>query len=240
VEIRSGWRVVCHPTAWEWGYSDYKYGDESAKELDAFILNCWPGMTLFDVGAHFGIFTLAGLHYGAREVIALEPSPAARRILELQLRLNHAAGRARVVAAAASAACGSLPLLSTGVGGNMHFLPADSDHPVRDFTVVPAVTIDSLASDFRIMPTHLKIDVEGQEGAVLQGARCALAESCRVVALELHNQMIRQRGENPEEVLGLLKESEFQIMGNDQPGAPGILLNSPLVRIIARKPEARV
>ena len=75
--------------------------------------------------------------------------------------------------------------------------------PARDITLVPTVTIDALAAEYRVTPTHLKIDVEGDEASVLAGARATLTAGGRrpTVFLELHNDILRARGEAPGRVL---------------------------------------
>ena len=57
--------------------------------------------------------------------------------------------------------------------------------------------------EYGVTPTHLKIDVEGDEGSVLDGARQTLTAGGRrpTVFLELHNGIIRARGEAPACVL---------------------------------------
>ena len=66
-------------SAFHRGYSWCTSDDELIEELDSFIAHCRRGMVLFDVGAHFGVFSLAALHYGGPDAIAVavDPSPAA-------------------------------------------------------------------------------------------------------------------------------------------------------------------
>src|SRR5207237_3763460 len=84
-----------------------------------------------------------------------------------------------------------------------YFVNAGDARPPGDVTLVPSVTIDALAAEYRVTPTHLKIDVEGDEESVLAGARWTLTAGGRrpTVFLELHNDIIRARGGAPGRVL---------------------------------------
>lgn len=236
--MRPDWSVVCHPVAFKHGYSWCTRDNELIEQLDGFISYCRLGMVLFDIGAHFGVFSLAALHYGGPDAIAVavDPSPAAVRILKIQSQLNKVEDRLRIVLAAASDSSGFLGLLSTGVRGNLHFLPPDKEHPASDLTRVRALTVDQLVQETGLEPTHIKIDVEGQEEAVLRGARIVLAQTGPVVALELHNEAIRNRGGDPGTVLDLLREAGYEIFKSGEAANLTAILAKPLVRVIATRP----
>ena len=239
-QMRPDWSVVCHPAAYKHGYSWFTIENEVIQELDRFISHCRPGMVLFDIGAHFGVFSLAALHYGGPDAIAVavDPSPAAVRILKIQAQLNKVEDRLRIVLAAASDSSGFLGLLSTGVRGNLHFLPPDKEHPASDLTRVRALTVDQLVQETGLGPTHIKIDVEGQEEAVLRGARIVLAQTGPVVALELHNEAIRNRGGDPGIVLDMLREAGYEIFKNGEAANLTAILAKPVVRVIATRPAS--
>jgi len=63
LELRSGWHVQCHPAAYRQYLFQIRDPDQTA-EFDSFIATCRRGMRFLDVGASFGIFSLAALHYG--------------------------------------------------------------------------------------------------------------------------------------------------------------------------------
>ena len=74
-----------------------------------------------------------------------------------------------------------------------------------ELTKTAAVTIDQLADQFGA-PTHIKIDVEGHEAAVLLGREKTLSRFAPLPVLELHNEMIRSEGGDPSDVLDELAE----------------------------------
>jgi FkbM family methyltransferase len=130
-----------------------------------------PGDTFLDVGANIGYFTmLAARAVGpAGTVVALEPSPATRRVLEANLRRNDLRN-VRVVAAAAGATEDVIPLYrapwndaesSTIAGPGL-------EHEA-DVRSVPALSL--LSDDELARLRVVKVDVEGAEAAVLEGIR---------------------------------------------------------------------
>lgn len=210
---------------------------EQAAELDEFILRCSPGMVLFDVGAHFGVFSLAALHYGGPNSfpIAVDPSRVATRMIMTQALLNGEVERVTVLRAAVADAVGSRRMLDVGVLADGYLVDADESHPERDFVTVPTVTVDSLVDSLGKRPSHIKIDVEGFEVAVLRGAHDALSGDPKpLLFLELHNSMLRERGEDPAVTLEILSDfgyHDLRVAG--RPATAEELLAAPLARVVA-------
>jgi FkbM family methyltransferase len=127
------------------------------------------GMTVLDVGAALGLFSLnlARLVGPAGRVIAIEPAPPNIRLLRRNVARNAARGGSpiEVVAAAASSRAGRRQLFLTRSSDSHAFFP----HPLiapSGRTDVRTVTIDGIAAN----ADFLKIDVEGAELDVLAGA----------------------------------------------------------------------
>jgi FkbM family methyltransferase len=239
VEIRVGWSVRCHPAAWRLAYHAHVEDPEQVRELDAFIAHCAPGMVLVDAGAHFGLFSLAALHYGGRDAraIAIDPSPAAAHMLRVQARLNGVERQLTVVEAAIAARDGTIALVDAGIGSAGYFVQPEQQHGAAERTAVPAVTVDSLAAGLGSPPTHLKIDVEGFEAEALKGARRTLSgPNPPLLFLELHNEIVARNGGDPAESLAVLEEYDYAAF--DPGGAPldrTAILSRPLIRILARR-----
>jgi FkbM family methyltransferase len=238
LQIRSDWTLRCHPAAYRALRASQVDDPSQAAELAAFVGACRPGMLLFDLGAHFGVFSLAALRYGGYDArsVAVEPSPAAARILQIQSRLNGAAGRVTLVRAAAAGAVGTQAMLAAGVIADGFFVTGDADRPPRELTTVPTVSIDSLARDLGVRPSHIKIDVEGAEVATLEGGRDTLCTEPRpVVFLELHNEIARRAGRDPGEPLDLLAAVGYGALTvGHAPAERAALLAPPIARLVAR------
>ena len=239
VEIRPGWSIKCHPLAYGFAYNAQHQDADQIAEFDAFISNCTPGMMLFDIGAHFGLFSLAALHFGGPEAkaIAVDPSPTASRITGIQARLNNVSDRLQVVRAAVGDQNGWQEMVAVGVLASGYFVAPAETHQSRELTQTQEVTLDHLAEEFDLRPTHIKIDVEGHEASVIRGGQQVLSRPASpTLFLELHNQMIRDRGGDPQETLSLLEISGYKTFAVDGgPITKDIILNHPLIRIIARR-----
>ena len=135
-----------------------------------------PGMAAVDVGANIGYYLLLieSAVGAAGSVVCFEPDPGNLQELRRNLDAN-AFGNARVVAAAVGAADGAATLRS----GINAAVAADGTGDCE----VPLVCLDS-ALGGRV--DFLKIDVEGYEGQVLDGARRLLAEQRPALFLEVH------------------------------------------------------
>jgi FkbM family methyltransferase len=238
VEIRPGWRLRCHPGAYSFGYNNQLEDQDQVAEFDTFIAHCHPGMVFYDLGAHFGIFSLAALTFGGPDAqcVAVDPSRLAARVIRIQAKLNGVTNRIRLVESVVGDTCGEQGFVSTGLVSGGYFVPP-IDHPRSEQTLMRSITLDELVSRTGLRPTVVKIDVEGWEGHVLRGGERTIKDGSPVLFLELHNDMIRQRGADPAEVIDRI--SSWGYTARDMRGEARSrhdLLQEPLVRVVA-KPE---
>jgi FkbM family methyltransferase len=237
VEIRPGWRVRCHPLAFPHAYHAQIDDPEQVREMDGFIALCTENMVLFDIGCHFGLFSLAALHYGGpgARAVAVDASPTAGRVTRAQALLNGLGDRLQVVQACVCAQPGFRDMVSVGVLADGYFAAPSAHHGSAELTHLPAVTLDQLIQQHSVRPTHVKIDVEGFEMEVLQGGEHLLSVSTPpVVFLELHNQLIRDRGEDSGTVLDFLTARGYSL--KDPLGSSSskeAFLGAPVVRLVA-------
>lgn len=190
-------------------------------------------MFVFDLGAHFGMFSLAAAHFGGRAV-AVDPSPLAAKIMAAQVQLNHCADRVVVVQAAVSDKPGELHMLSAGVFSDGYFRLVKG-RSQSELTQTPATTVDQITQQFG-SPTHIKIDVEGHEAAVLRGARSTMENNSPMLFLELHNEMLAAEGGNPKDALDELERLGYRPFSLDGTALSGsTILDKPIVRVVARR-----
>jgi FkbM family methyltransferase len=190
-------------------------------------------MLFFDIGAHYGIFSLAAVHAGGKAV-AVEPSPVAAQMISIQATINGCAENIQIVRAAVSSEVGTMGLLSSGVFSDGYFRVA-CDRPTSELIQTPALTIDELTQRFG-PPTHIKIDVEGHETAVLRGGGVTLARHSPLLFLEIHNEMVTSEGGDPDAVLDELARigyNTFDLRGEAM--KKSAILKYPIVRIVARR-----
>ena len=237
--ITPGWTARCHPASRP-VFELYARLSEFQREMEEFVALCRPSMTLWDVGAHFGLFTLAAARFGGPQatVIAFEPSDVAADILAANVRLAGAHARVRIRREAVGADDGLARLLTTGAGGEHMVVPADTAR--TDALRIPQRTLDSLLMEGAAAPTHLKIDVEGSEDSVLRGARRLLAEHQPIVFLELHAEMLRRSGRKPDQVLELLSAVGYDDWREQsRPVGFGDLDGRSVLRLVCRAGSVR-
>lgn len=231
--IAPDWSIVCHPRAYKVAYRDQIADAEQAEEFRAFQSHCRPDMLLFDIGSHFGVFSLAAAHFGGNAV-AIDASAMAVRMVGLQAALNACSDRIQTICAAVNSEGGVMSLLSSGIFSDGYFKVAGS-RPRSELTQIPAITINELVQKFG-PPTHIKIDIEGHEASALRGGRETLDRLSPLLFLELHNEMVLADGGNPEaalDELDLLHYSTFTLNGH--PISRAAILERPIIRIVSRR-----
>ena len=190
-------------------------------------------MFLFDLGAHFGLFSLAATRCGGRAV-AVDPSPVATKMMAAQVALNGFKDRIQIVQAAVSDSAGALHMLSAGVFSDGYFRLVKG-RSRKELTQTEATTIDQLAQQFGA-PTHIKVDVEGHEAAALRGARDTLRSFAPTLFIELHNELVTADGSNPNDALDELVQLGYGTysLGGEALGRSAIL-EKPIIRIVAKR-----
>ena len=144
---------------------------------------CGPGMTVVDVGANVGYFTMLAWAAVGNEgrVVAVEPRSDNCRLLLLSAGLNSAFS-IELLPVAADRNRG-LAHLGVAIGTNGGFVPDDPSALLDGRAViVPTFPLDELVDG----PVHLiKVDVEGAEGRVMEGAASIISAYRPVVVTEL-------------------------------------------------------
>jgi FkbM family methyltransferase len=232
--------LTCHPAAYRCAYFAQEHDPEQVAEFDGFIKHASPGMVFFDIGAHFGLFSLAALNYGGPKAraVAVDPSPVAVSLLRIQATLNRSVDRLSVIQASVHEHAGARDMVAVGVLASGYYVSPPQGHPTSELSKTRTVTVDSLVEELGIIPTHIKIDVEGEEAAVFRGGQKTFSRtSAPTIFLEIHNEIIRGLGENPDEILVLLREYGYETFTpDDVPIDDSEISSKPLIRVIARKP----
>lgn len=164
-----------------------------------------PGMTAVDIGAHHGLYTLlASKCVGRRgRVLAFEPSPREGRKLEKHLRLNRCRNvevDGRAVADKAGEA--ELHVVDGYRDWGNSLRPPSVAEPVHSVRVNTCRLDDALAEKGIRSVNFIKLDTEGAELAVLQGAQRLLHRAPRPVILaEVQDVRTRPWGYEAREIM---------------------------------------
>lgn len=153
---------------------------------------CRRASAILELGANVGYFTVQGARAAPHaRYIAVEPYPASARVCRANLALNRVESVELVVAAAVAHT--ERPAVELHVPSDqlaaptVAFVGADTELPERmsrhvaHTNVVPAVDVRSLLSGIDL----LKLDVEGQEHALLAASRDHLRTGKPTVVVEV-------------------------------------------------------
>lgn len=146
-----------------------------------------PGMTVIDVGANFGYFTLLmGDAVGETgHVIAVEPNPNTASLLGETLLLNGHQNRTSVVSKALGERAGKGWLYTPDGEPKNATLVANQNLPGGRTVEVPIVTLDEVALASRRVDL-VKIDAEGGELGIVAGMHQLIARDRPAIVLEFN------------------------------------------------------
>lgn len=171
--------------------------DDPVLMLDEVFINRWyeidatppPGALMVDIGANIGAVSLYWAEKASSlHIHAYEPNPSAGDVLRLNMEVNGTQNRVDVFAEAVGRGQGQLDLwvdvpsaLSTGY---LDESPADGGRRIS----VPMVGLDEV---WRRLDQRkiwlLKIDTEGAEGDILEGASSGVLEAVDHAIVEYHD-----------------------------------------------------
>ncbi|HEY4120444.1 MAG TPA: FkbM family methyltransferase [Byssovorax sp.] len=188
----------------------HRYEPEEAAFVGRYLQ---PGMTVLDIGAHHGFYTLLASHCvgAAGRVISFEPSSRERARLERHLRINRCTN-VEVRPFALGSAEGEVELFRVDgrQTGFNSLRPPDIDQPTSVHRVPIKVLDEVLAQAGVTKVDFIKMDVEGAELEVLRGARRLLATRPRPVILaELSDLRAKPWGYRIHEVISLVADAGY-------------------------------
>jgi FkbM family methyltransferase len=175
-----------------------------------------PDDVVADVGANVGLYSIACARRVPRgRVWAIEPDPRNAALLRRHAELNEVADRITVVEAAAGAETGSIGFAALGIPqAYVEGVQSSQASPIQ----VPLVRLDETVPRGDVV----KIDVEGYEGQVLDGASGLLGDAARrprLLVLEVHLDFLPAAGWSEERLRTLLQGHGYRIDGEGLPDA---------------------
>ena len=159
--------MLYHPNDAYVGRSLDVYGEYSELEAQLFRHVLRPGMVAADIGANIGAFTLplARAVFPGGSVVAIEPQRILHQMLCANIALNGIRNvRALQIGAGRAADTAVAPLIDFTGAANFGGVALASSGPGESVEVVPLDALGLAACHF------VKIDVEGMEAQVIDGA----------------------------------------------------------------------
>ncbi len=200
-------------------------GDYEPHLTAVFKRFCKAGMTVVDVGANIGYYSMlaSDLVGPAGKVIAIEPNSENCRLLLSTMRLQNRANISLLPVACDKQT--GWAYYSSHIGSNGSLVD-DDDLLASPGTVVPTFRLDDLVDE----PVGLlKMDVEGAEARVVAGAQKLIERHRPVITTELSEAMLDEvSATTPSEYLSYFHELGYSLAVIDRAG--GAPRSYPTVR----------
>lgn len=203
---------------------------DMARELDAFVEARPSHRRLLDVGALYGVFSLAfTAGRPEAEALAVDPSAAAQEVLRANLARNPGC-RIQAVDIALGAGSGTVTMRR-----EWHHLEALGAGEAHDHSLtVTTQSLDELCQARTFFPDLIKIDVEGYESQVLAGAARILETHHPTIFLEVHPERLVALGSSAREVVGVLRSQGYRLEPVGGSGLEVALAAGKVFRLVAR------
>jgi FkbM family methyltransferase len=174
--------------------SGYALGIYEPQMQEAIARELKPSQVFYDVGGNAGFFSLLAARIAgpSGKVFTFEPLPSNSDVVSEQIAVN-SISNIELVKAAVGGASGKAMLKPDGAatavlaGGNGQSAVADDA-----MISVDVITLDDFIKDHR-KPDLMKIDVEGFEAEVLDGASAMLGPDGPVLIIEIHHDEASRR-----------------------------------------------
>jgi FkbM family methyltransferase len=205
--------TVYFPARWS-RYFEKDYESENIRFLKDHIA---PGAVVFDVGAHLGLMSVIASQLATEsgKVYAFEPSPATHRLLQKVIRLNSGYAPILPFALAITNQKGQLKFYESEVPGSNSNSLVEKHHANRVAIEIPCTSLDEFVKEEQITNVSMiKIDAEGSELEVLQGARQLLLTQKPKLILAVHPRLIRNNNNLPSELFTLISELKYETCYN--------------------------
>lgn len=164
------------------------------------------GSVFVDLGANTGYYTLAMLEAGFDRIVALEPSPKTRALLEFNVSMNDANGITEILALGVGES-GEMPFYTgRGMGGS-GLLPEAGESPAFWIKTLPLMEICKIHGIDSI--DGMKVDIEGYEPHALAPFLEQAPDDL------LPRVLILEDNVNQWEIdlIGLLKSRQYSVVG---------------------------
>lgn len=178
--------------------------------LDDILRNIRDDDVFYDIGAQNGLFSvLVGNAFGG-EVVAFEPHPVNVKLLRKNIELNDLDLNVEQVALSKVNTKKKLTYSEGGKSAINSSLANEVGEKAVEVEVRKGH--DFIIEEDLQRPTIIKIDVEGFEKKVLEGLEKEIEDKkCRVVYIEIHEDLLKELESSPEEVYEFLKEKGYSI-----------------------------
>ena len=183
---------------------------------------------VLDVGAHIGYYALIEARYSRGHVYACEPNPWSYKLLRANIHINGLEDRVRMY----NVALGDRNQIIKFIVDKQSNLSRVDPNASRNIRV-RMTTVDDLFKDTQI--SYIRMDVEGYELKILQGARKTL-ENVSGLFIEVHPQLMKDYGYTVKDFYDFLSRYDFKVAYIVK---PIVYKNPPLKKVLLRQIRIR-
>ncbi len=179
-----------------------------------------PGATFFDIGAHFGYYSLlaSDLVGSQGRVVAFEPTPATFSVLKQNLKQVTTADAHQLAVHERRGAVRFRDLGASYSAYNSMYEPRLDDRnrgrAKKSEYLVEACSVDEFVADHGLVPDFVKIDAESAEYAIIRGMRTTLSTRRPLVTVEVGDFDV-QGATASTEIVDLLRAFEYDVVEYD-------------------------
>ena len=182
----------------------------SEPDTDEWIFSIPKNSCLWDIGSNIGMYGLMACLEPTVNVVGFEPAATNYAVLNKNIRLNGVSNRflAYCIALCDKSSLDTLNMQSTDVGSSMQSFGCEYDQFNQRINVIfrqgaIGYSIDHFVETFSPpLPTHIKIDVDGLEIALLRGgAKTLSSPTLKSIIIEIEESPGASRSNEIHELL---------------------------------------
>ena len=177
--------------------------------------NMKQGDTVIDIGANVGMYSLMSAVSRKVNVYAFEPEASNYNLLCQNIRLNNVQHKVTAYCAGTLDYDGFSVLniaqdRDVGPGGSCHTVDEEKNFDLSKMNVafkqgINIVKLDTFCKQMKIVPDHIKMDVDGLEHRVIDGAEESIQKS-KTVIIELNTNLTEHNN-----AVGKMKSLGFKL-----------------------------
>lgn len=172
----------------------------------------YPSATLLDVGSSTGCFSLLSRHHPDLKVYAFEPVLLTYVVLRENIHLNSLNEQVQAYNVAVSNydGKGTLHTVIDDAGKGVSIVDGSpAAHKAVEDSEIEVMTIDAFCALHDIRPTMIKIDTEGQEKFVLEGAKRTIEKYKPFLLFEYSQENANQYSYNIRDTIEMIETWDY-------------------------------
>ncbi len=180
---------------------------------------------VIDVGANIGFFSvLFAKHLDSTRVLAIEPTQRAFARLQRNLSLNKVEDKV-ILFNGVSSNKNQTTQIKVVKGKEEYSSLGNMAHPAiinEGFSIenIVSKTLDELMNQYSLNVGFIKVDVEGAEHLVFEGATTILSNQRPIVISELSDYLLKQNGSSALEVIRFIQKYDYEVIDPLNPEVP--------------------